>query len=49
MKKNYIRVFKSHHDGLDLDDPRMNTAYDVHEYDLLESESESDDALVQQV
>jgi hypothetical protein len=48
MKTNYIRVFKSHHDGLDLDDPRTNAAYDVHEYDILESESDSDDASVQQ-
>ena len=42
IKAFYIKSFKSDHQDHDLNDPRQDNTMDIKEYDILESEPESD-------
>ena len=42
VKSFYIRAFKQEHEGVDLNDPRQDHNHEIKEYDILESEPESE-------
>jgi hypothetical protein len=42
MKQHYIKAFKKHYHAFDLHDPRESNTHEIREYDVLDSEPDSD-------